>query len=175
MLSGTKFNGSISELCSDLIDNHHAYIRREGPRLLRQLPELKHRTDAPLMQIGAVLRTMLQELEPHMLKEEAILFPYCQRLELASEPFVMHCGSVANPIRAMSAEHADCQLQLAQLAELTQNYLPAPEDHPAYAKWLQALQDFSEDLKLHIHKEDHLLFPQALELEARLSAQTHQN
>lgn len=160
---------SIPELCQDLVENHHEYIRAVGPALLRQAMDLdSDDTRADLPSLIALLRTLLRDLDTHMLKEEAILFPYCQRLAAATEAVSMHCGNISNPIRVMDAEHKHCQSMLITLARLTDNYRPEAGSSPVYASWLEQLKLFAEDLKIHIYKEDKLLFPLALARDAEL-------
>ncbi|MBF2053276.1 MAG: hemerythrin domain-containing protein [Candidatus Sericytochromatia bacterium] len=167
--ASTSLSQSIPELCQDLVENHHEYIRAVGPALLRQAVDLgPHDTRADLPALILLLRTLLRDLDTHMLKEEAILFPYCQRLASATEAVSMHCGNTANPIRAMDAEHKHCQSQLITLARLTDNYTPAAGSSAVYAGWLEQLKLFAEDLKIHIYKEDQLLFPLALARDAEL-------
>lgn len=165
----TYLSQNIPELCQDLVENHHEYIRAVGPALLRQAVDLTPRdTRADLPALILLLRTLLRDLETHMLKEEAILFPYCQRLASATETVSMHCGNISNPIRAMDAEHKHCQSMLITLARLTDNYRPEAGSSPVYASWLEQLKLFAEDLKIHIYKEDKLLFPLALARDAEL-------
>lgn len=159
----------VQDLCSDLQEHHHPFVRIEGPRLLRTARALTPRTTSlDLLTISKVLSNMLQDLEPHMFKEEAFLFPYCQLLALSETAFEMYFGSVANPIAVMQADHELCHQQLNILAELTHHYTPPANSPAEVVHWLKSLQLFAEDLKLHIHKEDHQLFPLALQLEAQL-------
>ena len=77
-----------------------------------------------------------------------------------------HCGSVLQPIAVMEQEHRSAGRLLQRIRELTNNYLP-PEDacNSWRAVW-SGLAALEQDLHLHIHKENNILFPRAVELEA---------
>ncbi len=161
----------ITNLCQDLIENHHAFVRTNGPKLLETGRTLaRQRVALNLPAICELLKTMLIDLDLHMLKEEMILFPYCQRIAVSETPIEMHCGSLANPIMAMQADHHLCNEQLHALAKLTHHYTPTDNASPELASWLKQLQAFAEDLQLHIYKEDAQLFPMALLREQELNA-----
>lgn len=165
----TQERQQVQNLCRDLQEHHHHYVRSKGPELLARIRAFVAKdTGLPLLSISQLLSAMLRELEPHMFKEEAILFPYCHRLAVSEEAFDMHCGSVANPIAVMQADHSHCQEQLKQLAELTHHYTPPPACPADVVAWLHDLQLFAEDLELHIYKEDHQLFPLAIQIETAL-------
>jgi len=79
-------------------------------------------------------------------------------------------GAVANPIRAMVAEHQNEGDRFEKIDELSNHY-QIPEDACAtYFTTIKGLQDFEKDLHRHIHLENNILFPKATELETRLAA-----
>ena len=109
---------------------------------------------------------MEADLTPHLLKEERILFPYVVALENNPHQLPDSCfGSVANPIRMMEAEHHSVKQMLDELRELTANYRLHTEACPNVLALYAALAGLDHDLVEHIHKEDDILFPLALELE----------
>lgn len=173
-MSKTVQNLSVQELCENILKNHHDYIRDQGPVLVSRLRSLgteKALADLPLKATTQLLKDMLHELGMHMLKEESILFPYCQRLDLAESSFDMHCGSVKNPIQVMEREHRQCEEQSKLLqgfiTELSQAEVPK-ELTKNYKKTLDLLTAFIKNLELHIYKEEQLLFPQAVKKEIKL-------
>lgn len=163
----------LSELCDHIEFTHHAYLRSHLPRLEQLLTKVltAHGPQHPeLEDVANVFRTLTAELVPHMLKEEHVLFPAIRRLATAESHCQFPFGSVQNPIRMMEHEHDIAGRCLHELRRLTHDYAP-PED--ACAMWrqlLQGLQELEQDLHLHIHKENNILFPAAARLEA-----THEN
>jgi regulator of cell morphogenesis and NO signaling len=112
------------------------------------------------------------ELMAHMVKEEKVLFPYVNELVAATnDTRPLHAaafGTVQNPINMMEMEHELVGKNLEEIRELSNNYL-LPEDACAnYSLLYRMLDEFEEDLHLHIHLENNILFPKALEIEKKL-------
>jgi regulator of cell morphogenesis and NO signaling len=124
--------------------------------------------------VCARFEALRAEMEPHMFREERVLFPYIAALERAREagralelpPF----GSVANPIRAMSSQHDLAGELLADLRRLTGGYTVPHGACTSYRLMLQGLEALEIDLVHHVHLENNLLFPRAVALELASSA-----
>ena len=107
-----------------------------------------------------------------MVKEEKVLFPYIKDLVAAKsngQPLqAAHFGSVQSPINMMEMEHELVAKNLEEIRQLSQNY-SLPEDACAsYSLLFRMLDEFENDLHLHIHLENNILFPRALEIEKQL-------
>lgn len=162
----------MSELADHIERTHHAYLRRELPRLTqltRKVAAVHGRNRAELVEVAGVIQGLRAELESHMLKEEQILFPIIRRLEHAGTAGVFHCGSVNNPISVMEHEHDSAGRALARLNELTGGYVPPMDACGSWRAMLDGLQTLERDLHVHIHKENNILFPRASRREAELS------
>src|SRR5690606_28213437 len=94
----------LAELADHIVATHHAYLRRELPRLdfMTQKVAAVHADHEPrLIDIREIFLACRDELEQHTLKEEAVLFPMIRELERSDGPVSFHCGTLANPIRVM--------------------------------------------------------------------------
>ena len=162
----------LTELCDHIEQTHHAYLRQELPRLTEIVDKVvaahgaKHAELGELKQVFAALRA---ELEPHMFKEEQILFPAIRQLEAAANRPSFPFGTVANPIRMMEHEHDTAGNALADIRRLTRDFLPPDGACNTYRVMLDSLQALEGDLHQHIHKENNILFPRAQKLEASIS------
>lgn len=78
----------------------------------------------------------------------------------------MHCGSVGNPIGQMEAEHEDAGAALARMRSLTDNYALPDDACPTFAALYDGLAEIERDLHQHIHLENNILFPRAIEMES---------
>lgn len=160
---------SASALCDHIEQTHHVYLRRELPRLTNLIEQVvaAHGERHPeLSEVRFVFANLRGELEPHMMKEEQILFPAIRKLEAAPQPPHFPFGTVANPIHMMEHEHAVAGDALTRLRALTHDYHPPEDACNTYRVLLDSLQQLEADLHLHIHKENNILFPQAQALEA---------
>jgi iron-sulfur cluster repair protein YtfE (RIC family) len=69
----------------------------------------------------------------------------------------------------MEDEHGTVLKQLDIIGDLTRRYTAATFSIPGLADTYAALEQFDDDLREHIRKEDHDLFPKVLALEARFT------
>lgn len=156
-----------SELADHIVAVHHAYLRTEFPRLAQIFMKVigAHGDRHPeLIEAQRVFLELRKELEQHMQKEERVLFPIVRDLA-NSRRGPLHCGSVSNPIRAMEHEHDVAGELLRDVRRLTNEFVPPADACPTFRVLLVGLLAFEQDLHLHIHKENNVLFPLAAELE----------
>jgi regulator of cell morphogenesis and NO signaling len=159
---------TLTALADHIEATHHDYLKRELQRLDPFLEKIarKHGPTKPeLVALREVFVLLRQDLEQHLAKEERILFPLCRQLEAASGPVQAHCGSVANPIAVMVREHEDAGGLLARMRELTHDYAIPEDACNTFRAVYASLQELEADLHQHIHKENTILFPRAIELE----------
>lgn len=115
-----------------------------------------------LIELQKNIKFLREDLEPHMLMEENILFPMIRKIDETIEAEGAHCGSVANSIRVMMAEHDNAGKLLNSIKNLTNNYSPPEGACGTYIFLCQNLKELESNTHLHVHKENNLLFPQAL-------------
>jgi regulator of cell morphogenesis and NO signaling len=109
------------------------------------------------------------DLEPHLLKEERVLFPLIRELVLATTMPSFHCGSLRNPISVMEREHDTAGALLAEVRELTGGYTCPPDGCTSYEMLYRGLAELESDTHLHVHKENNVLFPLVEQIERRLA------
>lgn len=157
-------NLSLGELADHIEQRHHAYVKDELPRLLEMAERVARKhgwRDERLAEVAGAVQTLTQDMFAHMHKEETVLFPLVRRLEAGARND-FHCGSIANPIRQMEAEHDEAGATVARLRELTDGFTPDAEACNTHRALLAGLAQFEADLHRHVHKENNLLFPRAL-------------
>lgn len=164
---------SLAGLCSHIVATHHEYVRRELPRLAALAEKVVRRhgeTHPELPVIQATVARLGEELMQHLAKEELVLFPYISNLERAlaeGGPKPQGCfGTVSNPIAMMTREHDDAGTLLKVIREKSSRFTTPKGACPTYHAFYDGLREFEQDLHQHIHLENNLLFPRAIELEA---------
>jgi regulator of cell morphogenesis and NO signaling len=164
----------IERLIVHIVTTHHAYIRSVLPlmgRYLAKLVEVHGPRHPELSRIAVTFDQMGNELLQHLMKEERVLFPYLRELATATHgapasPF----GTVENPIRMMEREHRDAGDEMRLIRELTNGYTAPPDGCTTYRMCFAELAQFERDLHRHVHLENNLLFPKAVELERQATA-----
>ncbi len=165
-------SGSLAQIIVHIKNKHHKYTREEIARLsalFEKVCSVHGERHPELFETRNQFRTLAQELTTHMMKEEMVLFPYIERMEEAvieGEPILpAPFGTVRNPVAAMAREHDSAGDLLRNLRMLTKGYLPPPDACVSYKTLYSALEEFERDLHQHIHLENNVLFPRAIEME----------
>lgn len=161
------------DLLAEYIEKkHHRYVEEKIPVLkqfLNKLCSVHGERHPELLKISELFSASASELAAHMKKEELVLFPFVKRMinaklenaAIQSPPF----GTVENPIAMMMQEHDNEGERFRKITELTDNYTPPSDACNTYKVTYAMLQEFEQDLHLHIHLENNILFPGAIKLE----------
>jgi regulator of cell morphogenesis and NO signaling len=164
----------LAELIAHINQTHHKYTREEIARLgplFSKVCSVHGQNHAELESVRAIFDGLSQELTLHMMKEEMVLFPYIVRMEEAviqKEPILPSpFGSVQNPVTMMEHEHDSAGDALRALREASAGYTAPADACISYQTLYRALEQFEADLHQHIHLENNILFPRAIEMEAR--------
>jgi len=160
---------SLTELVEYIESTHHAYTKKELAQIFTYLQKVssKHgERHTELFRIFECFAQLKEEMEMHMRKEELILFPRIEELEAAVEQSDV-CGCDTNiqaPISVMEDEHEHAGKLMEQIRLYSNNYTPPEDACTTYRLSFAALQAFEKDLHQHVHLENNILFPKAIEL-----------
>ncbi len=168
------------DLLADYIEKtHHKYVEENIPILVQYLSKLckVHGERRPeLFEINDLFIGAAGELTQHMKKEEIILFPFIRKmmknLEEHTKVQPPHFGTVENPISMMMKEHDNEGERFRKIAALSENYTPPEDACTTYRVAYSLLKEFEQDLHLHIHLENNILFPKAVEIEKQTVKKT---
>jgi regulator of cell morphogenesis and NO signaling len=147
-------------LAAYIVETHHAFLRRELPRLhaMSQRVAQVHGGHTPsLIEMFHVFTGMAAELSNHLAKEEQVLFPAVAAMSRGES----YRGLLNEPIDCMIHEHEEAGAALARLRELSHGFQPPAEACNTYRALFAGLHDLEEDLHRHIHLENAVLFPAA--------------
>ena len=168
---------SSPELITHIVNTHHVFTKEEMTRLASLINKVvaAHGENHPeLREVKELFDRLCADLKPHMFKEEQILFPYILALANANAenhaaPFAPF-GTVNNPVRMMMKEHDTAGEILRELRAITTEYRTPADGCISYRTLYESLAALEKDLHQHIHLENNILFPRAIELEAQLAA-----
>jgi regulator of cell morphogenesis and NO signaling len=160
----------------DLVDHveavHHRYLAEELPRalaLIDAIADEHSRRHPELLEVQRLMHELQADLRPHLVKEERVLFPMVRRLAAAKVAPSFHCGTLQNPISMMLSEHGRVSELLADLRIAAHEYELPSDACATYRACFELLVEIEADTHLHIHKENDVLFPAVVALEARLA------
>ncbi len=161
---------TLAQLSEYIVMTHHSYVKKEMPQILAYLQKVasKHGDRHPeLLKVLELFAAVKEEMELHMQKEEQVLFPRIQEMEKwvaeGTEIRINHTY-LQSPITMMEQEHDHAGELLAEINKLTGNYNPPADACTTFKLSFAALQAFEMDLHQHVHLENNILFPKALQL-----------
>lgn len=162
-------------LADYIINTHHKYVAEANELIIQYSDKVAkvhghHYTE--VVEINRLFHAIANELNAHMHKEEMMLFPFIKQIAqakksgepLAQSPF----GTVQNPINMMESEHDGAGDIIKEIAELSNNFTPPAEACNTFRALYAKLEEYQNDLFQHIHLENNILFPKAVQLEQEL-------
>jgi len=165
----------LDKLAQHIEEVHHRYVTDKIPviaQLLQKIVSVHGAQHPELSETEQLFQASAGELTMHMKKEELMLFPFIKKMAAAQKsgtPLpVAPFGTVQNPVRMMMHEHGAEGARFRQIALLNHQYTPPADACNTYKTTLALLKAFEDDLHLHIHLENNILFPGSLELEDTL-------
>ena len=155
-----------------IVNNHHSYVITATHTIEHHLDKVveAHGEKSPeIVAINSLFSELKEELLSHMQKEERMLFPYIKKmivaqknsLELTYPPF----GTVENPVKVMESEHDKAGNIMKLINKMSGSYTPPETACATFRVLYKELKEFEDDLHVHIHLENNILFPKALQLE----------
>lgn len=173
------YQGWPIDLLADYIEKkHHRYVESKTPLIKEYLNKVcrVHGSNYPeLFEITAEFNESSASLSAHMKKEELIVFPYVRKLAVAQDADLLttEFGSVENPIHMMRNEHEVEGDRFRKIAMLSNNYTPPDDACNTFRVTYSLLREFEQDLHLHIHLENNILFPRSIEMETILNSSSY--
>ncbi len=157
------------ELVDHLEATHHRYLHEALPRLdalAAKVAGVHGERHPELAEVARLVTEIRADLEPHLAKEEQVLFPMIRELTRSETAPAFHCGSLRNPILVMLREHDRAGELLAALRTTSRSYEVPADGCPSYHALYDGLAELEADTHQHVHVENNVLFPAVLALEA---------
>lgn len=162
-------------LAQYIVNNHHTYVKNAIPEITAHLQKVynAHGKKYPyIAEVQSTFALVAEEMTNHMMKEERILFPIVKYLtesqKFNEKPKTGGFGTIKNPIRQMEAEHVSAGGAMEKIRTLTNNYFLPEDACTTFQVTYKELDEFEKDLHKHVHLENNILFPRAIELEELL-------
>lgn len=146
----------LTELMAFIVNTYHRRLRESLPELIRMATkvEMRHADKASCPRgLAAHLIAMHESMLEHLAKEEQVLFPLIANGQ----------GRVAaGPVHVMEMEHEEHARALQTLRRLTTDFAPPADACVTWRALYLGLQQLEEELMLHVHLENNVLFRRAL-------------
>lgn len=164
---------SLDFLADYIVNTHHSYVRKTIPDIRNYTEKVAkvHGAHHPeLLRINQLAQEVCDEMSAHMVKEEQVLFPYVKKLvaekkDGTREVKFGNLDSVQTPINMMEMEHELVGNNMDEIRKISNNYAVPEDGCASYAFLFKTLDEFENDLHIHVHLENNILFPKAINLE----------
>jgi len=160
----------LDDLVTHIEKTHHAYLKKVLPRLsslIEKVVEAHGKRHPELLDLKEAFALLRADLEPHMMKEERVLFPMVRQMESGVPLQEFQCG-LQGPIRVMQAEHQRANSLQLEIRKVTNNFSFPEDGCGTYRLMLAELKNLDTDLNIHIYKENEILFSRILNVETNL-------
>jgi len=161
---------SVNALIKHIIETHHKYVKEKIPTIkdfAKKVSKVHGKNYPETNLIYHLFLRLSDELLDHMNKEEEILFPKIKILidKTYSKSVFFSYGTILNPIKMMEMEHESAKKVLKEIEELSNKYTPPLSACNTYRALYNSLEEFQDDLHIHIHLENNILFPKVLKFD----------
>jgi regulator of cell morphogenesis and NO signaling len=161
---GTNFNEwSLDFLCDYIVNTHHRYVLKTLPELVFYTGKISsvhgdhHRE---LNEVSSLFRKINDELLLHLNKEETVLFPAIK--DAVRKKNEVSSALIHSEIERMAVEHEFAGGAMDTINQITGNYLVPEDGCNTYHVTFKLLRDFEDDLHIHVHLENNILYEKAL-------------
>lgn len=173
----TDFQSWPLDLLAEYIEKkHHRYVETKTLEIkpyLEKICRVHGERHPKLLEISEHFTATAGELAMHMKKEELLVFPFIKRMVRAekegTELVASKAGSLKKLIDSMMDDHATEGERFRKIDALSNNFTPPEDACNTYRVTFALLKEFEQDLHMHIHLENNILFPKAIELEEKLN------
>ena len=158
-------------LADYIVNTHHRYVRKYLPELrgyALKVAQVHGDRHPELLEIQKLVKTINEELSEHMVDEEKVLFTYVKKIVNARNnnlPLDKEGRNLASLIDELEKEHDHVGRCLDKIRELSNGYATPDDACASYKLLFKMIQEFEDDLHIHIHLENNILFPKAVEME----------
>lgn len=165
---------TLCKLVDYIEEKHHIFTKNELehlPALMEKVACVHGEHHPELLELKDAFQALGDDLSPHLIKEEMVLFPYIRDIEtkhtkgltVSFPPF----GTINHPVRMMMTEHETAGELLRKMRELSNDYTLPEGACPSFTGLYHRFAELERDLHQHIHLENNRLFPKAIELEEK--------
>jgi len=152
-------------LCDYIVNTHHMYVLKTLPELMfytRKIADVHGDHHPELVEIASIFSQINTELLQHLKNEEEVLFPAIKKAVADSDEEVRKV--IGSEIERMEGEHDFAGGAMDKINILSKQYLLPEDACNTYRVAFQLLEQFEDDLHVHVHLENNILYPQALKL-----------
>lgn len=150
-------------LCEYIVNTHHKFVLKNLPEIVfytQKIADVHGNHHPELHEVSSLFSKINDELLQHLKNEEEILFPAIKQAQHnLTAPLK---NTIITEINRMQGEHEFAGGAMDRINILTKNYLIPEDSCNTYKVTLQLLEQFEDDLHIHVHLENNILYKKAM-------------
>jgi regulator of cell morphogenesis and NO signaling len=150
-------------LCDYIVNTHHRFVLKSMPELVHYTEKLSsvHGERHPeLSEVAALFSEINRELLSHLKNEEEVFFPAIK--EYLKSGSADSRETILDQIKKLSGEHEFAGGAMDKINSVTNGYDVPADGCNTYNVTFRLLEQFEDDLHVHVHLENNIVFPKAL-------------
>ncbi|MCK5820362.1 MAG: hemerythrin domain-containing protein [Bacteroidales bacterium] len=152
-------------LCDYIVNTHHKYVKKTLPDLdeyTAKIASVHGDIHPELLDVADLFKQLKYEFAQHLLKEENVLFPAIKEVLTSGSEEAKKI--IKSEIDRMGSEHEFAGGTMDKINRITNGYSLPEGACNTYQVCFQMLSQFEDDLHIHVHLENNILYRKALEL-----------
>lgn len=148
-----------------IVNTHHKYVVKTLPELkfyTQKIASVHGENHPELIDIAAKVDAACKELDQHLSNEEEVLFPAIKNYISGANG--KDALTIVSEIKRMTGEHEFAGGTFDEINQITNGYQTPADACNTYQVAFKTMQQFEDDLHVHVHLENNILYPKALEL-----------
>ena len=166
LVSSHRFNEwKLDFLCDYIVNTHHQTVMKLLPELTfytQKIAEVHGDNHPELPEIANLFAQVDTELRQHLCNEEEVLFPAIR--EVLKTNSAESKATIISEITRMTGEHEFAGGAMDKINELSHSYAVPDDGCNTYRVAYKLLEQFEDDLHIHVHLENNILYPKAMKL-----------
>ncbi len=156
---------NIDFLADYIMNTHHKYVTKNLPELkfyTHKIADVHGEGHEELKEIASTFAYIYDELTQHLKNEEEVLFPAIKKALTSDDPEARK--TIKSEIDRMNGEHDFAGGAMDKISKLSNRYALPADACTTFELTYKMLEEFENDLHVHVHLENNILFPKALAL-----------
>jgi regulator of cell morphogenesis and NO signaling len=152
-------------LCDYIVNTHHKTVLKLLPQLTvytQKIAQVHGPNHQELIAIANLFTKINEELLQHLRNEEEVLFPAIKELLKSNSQEAK--ATIISEITRMKGEHEFAGGAMDKINVLSDNYSIPADSCNTYQVTYKLLEQFEDDLHIHVHLENNILYPKAISL-----------
>jgi regulator of cell morphogenesis and NO signaling len=148
-----------------IVNTHHKFVLKNLPELVfytEKIANVHGEHHAELIEVASLFEKINAELLLHLKNEEEVLFPAIK--EVINTNSATAKKTIVSEITRMTGEHEFAGGAMDEINRITSGYKIPEDGCNTYRVAFKLLEQFEDDLHTHVHLENNILYPKALEL-----------